>query len=279
MLKKSKTILFLVIALTLGVFVYKSPDEAWWHRENTQEAIKIGRRYAFYLLNGYKDGLLRISTEPAKTKVINSNFRSLSFVEMDEQLEKKKIHISLTAPLYEEQKDENMELITLEKLESFIVMTFAYKSWDKIAEIPEKGKMLFSVAVRYYNPLDGRLVFRLIRKIVNLPFLHNFTGNLGTTGRWVVFDYNYKYNSADYFDWLLKYGEGYSNKQLEESERFLEDEQSFDKFDESVDSGLDFLYEWGVTAIKGQPDRFNKLSIMLQEAQGCLKVEGNKMGD
>ena len=141
MRRNIKIITILIFLLIIGILIYKSPDEAYWLRENPQDAIKIGRTYAYYLLNSYKQGLLEMSIDPAKTKIENSNFRQIAMVDMHDQIEKKEIHIETTAPLFTEQKDEDMELITLEKLESFIVMTFAYKSWDKIVEIPDKGKL------------------------------------------------------------------------------------------------------------------------------------------
>lgn len=174
-----------------------------------------------------------MSIDPAKTKIENSNFRQISIMDMHDQIEKKEIHSETIAPLFTEHKDEDMELITLEKHESFIVMTFAYKSWDKIVEIPDKDKLFFSIGVRYYNPIDHRIAHRLVRKIANLPLLRNFTGRMGTTGRWVVFDYRYKYNLNDYLDRVLKEGENYSQKQLKESEEFMQQlnsEKSFKKY-------------------------------------------------
>ena len=268
MKKHIKIIIILIVLLVIGILIYRSPDEAYWLRENPQDAIKIGCTYAYYLLNSYKEGLLEMSIAPARAKIENSNFRQITMVNMHEWwiLEKKKIHIEITAPLFTEQKDENMELITLEKLESFIVMTFAYKSWDKIVEIPNKGKMLFSIAVRYFNPIDNRIVPKLVRKIANLPLLRNFTGQLGTTGRWVVFDYNYKYNLNDYFDWVSKEGENYTRKQHKESEEFMQQfgsEESFEEFrkelDESLDKGLNFFYEWGSMAVEKQVERVERL--------------------
>lgn len=266
MRRNTKIISILIVLSAIGVFIYKSPDEAYWLKENHQDAIKIGRTYTYYLLNGYKQGLLKMSIDPAKTKIEKSNFHQIAISEIHDQIEKKKIHIEITAPLFAEQRDEDMELIALEKLESFIVMTFAYKSWDKIVEIPDKGKMLFSIGVRYYNPIDKRIVPKLVRKIANLPLLRNFTGRIGTTGRWVVFDYNYKYNLNDYFDWVLKEGENYSQKQLIESEEFLQ-QLSSKEFDESVDRGLDFLYEWGSMAVEKQIKRIERLYKVQQEVE------------
>lgn len=267
-------ILILIVFLVLGILIYRSPDEAYWLKENPQNAIEIGRTYAYYLLKSNDKGLLKMSVDPAKAKIENSNFSQIAWIDMHNQLEKKKLPIKITAPLLTEHKDEDMELIALEKLESFIVITFAYKSWDEIVEIPDKGKMFFSVALRYYNPIDDRLVTKLVRKIANLPLLRNLTGRLGTTGRWVVFDYNYKYNLNDYFDWVLKEGENYTREQTKEYKEFigdLESKESSEKFfkelEESSARSVDFLYEWGSTAVEDQIDQIERLYKDQQAAE------------
>lgn len=274
MRRNTKFVIILIALSIIGILIYQSPDEAYWLKENPQDAIGIGRTYAYYMLISHKEGLLEMSIDPAKTKIEKSNFNQIALSEIYDQIEKNKIHIEVAAPLITEQKDEDMELITLEQLDSFIAMTFAYKSWDKIVEIPAKGKLLFSVGMRYYNPIDHRIVPKLVRKIANLPLLRNFTGRMGTTGRWVVFDYSYKYNLNDYFDWVLKEGENYRQKQLKESEEFMQQlnrEKSFGKFnkerDASVDRGLDFLYEWGSMAVEKQIGRIERLYKVQQEAE------------
>jgi len=282
MKKSYKNILVAVVVVILVILIYKSPDEPYWRKENPINAIRVGRIYAYYLLNSYKQGLLRMSVNPAKAKIENSEFKEISRVEMDEQLEKKQIHISITAPIYTEQKDEEMILMAFERCASFVAMTFAYKGWlDEIVEIPEKGKMLFSVAVRYYIPADDRVAPKLVRKTANLPLLRNFTGRIGTTGRWVVFDYNYKYNLNDYFDWLLKEGESYSQQKLKESEEFADrqlemDKESFEKFCEelmeSADNSLALLYHFGSVAMTAQMKRIDGMyKIINEDEQGQMK--------
>ncbi len=288
MKKSVKTIIILIIILVLGILIYRSPDEAYWLwlKENPQDAIEIGRTYAYYLLNSHKEGLLKMSVNPAKAKIENSNFRRIALVDMHNQLEKKQILMDITDPFFASESNQEMELITLEKLRTFIVMTFAYKCWDKIVEIPDKGKLLFSVAVRYHNPRDNRLVPKLIRKVANLPLLRNFTGRMGTTRRWVVFDYNYRYNFNDYFEWVLKEGESYSQKQLEGSEEFMkqlasvESLEKYKKFikeiEESTHRMIYFLYEWGSIAVGKQiyhMDRLYKKAEQELEKNSQLETE------
>jgi len=136
--------------------------------------------------------------------------------------------------------------------------------------------MLFSVGVRYYNPIDNRIALKLVRKIANLPLLRNFTGRMGTTGRWVVIDYNYKFNLNDYFDWVLKKGDNYSQKILKQSEEFMgqplfTSKESFEKFRKellaSVDRGLDFLYEWSSMTVEKQIARIEGLYKVQREVE------------
>ena len=91
---------------------------------------------------------------------------------------------------------------------------------------------------------------------------------MGTTGSWVVFDYNYKYNQADYLQWVLKEGENLSKKhdrELEESLAKLQDKESSEKWIQGIkdraDRSLNFLYDWGSMAVKEQIERIENLHI------------------
>ena len=183
--------------MILGILIYFSPEDS--HKvPNTQIAIETGRAYSYYLLNGNKKELLKLSIEPAKTKIENSNYIQISISEIYDKLKEKQIPLGIGAPFFSDQKDEDMELVAFEKMDNFIVMTFAFKALDKIIEIPEKGKMLFSIAIRYYQPQDDFVSRKLIRKIANLPVINSVAGELGRTGKWVIFNYNYQYNLIDY---------------------------------------------------------------------------------
>jgi hypothetical protein len=268
-----KKIAVILAGLILVVLVYSSPDESYWYKEKPLEAIELGRRFAYYLFLGYKQGLLKMSIPPAESRIKNSEWKELSFVNIDQQLENKRknIHFSITAPLFSPDF-EDIKLMVLERYESFIAITFAYEDYlGKIVEIPEKGKLLFSTVVRYYNPIDERIAPKLLRKIANLPILRYVTGKLGTTGRWVVIDYSYKFNQSDYLDWVLKSGEEYTEILSKKSDEFLDkvvDDASFDKLDESVDTSLSFLYQWGDIAIIKQMERIEKLDKFHQELMG-----------
>jgi hypothetical protein len=276
-----KIIIKIIAPIVIGILIYQSPDEAYWLKENSKDAIEIGRTYALFLLNGYKQGLLEMSIDPAKAKIEKSKFREIAKTDIYYQLENKKINTEIIAPLFQGEESQDMELIMLEKLESFVVMTYAYTGWDRIVEIQDKGKMLFSIGVRYFNPIeDNRILPKLFRKLANLPLLRKFTGRLGTKGQWLVFDYNYKYNLSDYFDWVLKEGENNSQKKLKESEEFarkLGNKESFDKFRieifESTDIGLEFCYEWGSMRVEKQIELFEGLYKSQQNVEKNSKLK------
>lgn len=265
-----KKIVIIIAVLTLLVLVFVSPDESYWYKEKPLEAIELGRKFSYRLFLGYKQGLLEISFPPAEQKIKDSEWKELSFMDIDRQLENKhkNIHFSITAPLFSPDI-EDIKLLALERHESFFAMTFTYEDYlGKIVEIPEKGKLLFSVVVRYYQPIDDRIMPKLLRKIANLSLLRYVTGKLGTTGRWVVVDYSYKFNQSDYLNWVLKSGEEYTEILSKKTDEFLNDDSSFNKLDESVDTSLSFDYEWGNIAITKQMERIEKLDKFHQEIMG-----------
>ncbi len=263
-----KKIAVILVGLIFIVLVYKSPDESYWYKEKPLEAIELGRKFAYRLFLGYKQGLLEISMPPAEPKIKNSEWKELSAMDIDRQLENKNIHFIITAPLFLPDI-EDIKLLALERHESFFAMTFAYEDYlGRIVEIPEKGKLLFSVVVRYYEPTDDRIIPKLLRKIANLPILRYVTGKLGTTGCWIVVDYSYKFNRSDYLNWVLKSGEEYNEILEKKSDEFLNDDSWLNKFEESVDTSLSFDYEWGNIAITKQMERIEKLDKILHKIMG-----------
>ena len=222
----------------------------------------------------------------AKTKIENSSFSNflleVSEADVAEMIDRKGIRYNrISFPLQSRDDAKHLELVALERIESFIVMTFAYKSFiGEIAEMPGKGKMLFSVAVRYYQPIDDRFLPKLFRKIANLPLIGNFAGQLGTTGRWVVYDYEYKYTLRDYYEWVLKAGDVYAAEQqkdaielasLAKNKDFIE--QLIKNRKEDARKDMQFLYEWGGVATKRQIDQFENLYRVLENVSRNGLVE------
>lgn len=261
-MSRIKLVVLLVIISALGILIYWSPDEAYGLRDDPDEAVKVGRLYAYDLLYADRDNLLEMSVEPATSKLRATDLAIVNTSEMFSQLEKVELR-SLATPLVVEERDEHMRLMAYERLSNFIVMTFAYQVGDGIVEIPAKGKLLYSVAVRYYKPSDDRLIPKLARKIANLPLVRNFTGRLGTTGRWVVFDYYYKYDLNDYFTWALEDGRNYSQNRAREAAAFTKQleqgQQVMESLKKSTDRSLEFLYDWGSITTEKQIETIGRL--------------------
>ena len=272
MTNKTKITIFLVFVVLLGILIYKSPDEAYWLEIDTKDAIEVARTFAFNLFYGDKQALLKMSIDPAQSKIENSNFPKPpdSYFEIFEENSPGTLLFDIDANLFKafykpEKKD--MELLKFEKLESFIVMTFGYKGFGgEIVEIPGAGRMLFAVGVRFYKPIDNRILPKLVRKVANLPLLRKFTGRMGTVGRWVVFDYKYTYNLRDYIDWVKEKGAEYTRKQVAEAPQI-----NLEEIEKEIERQLDFLYTWGSIAVENQINSMEKLYEFL-EASGKAEI-------
>jgi len=269
MIKTNKIIVTVIVCCVIGFLIYQSPDESHWHEANLQDAITTGQDYAWNLLQGNKQQLLKISVEPAKGKVQSSDYRIVADSEITEQLSKKDFDLEslyekhelgkyeFIAPLFAEIND--MELVALDRKDDFIAMTFYLKTIYGIVEIPGRGKMLFSVGVRYYKPVDTRIIGKLIRKVANAPLLRGFMAKMGTTGHWVIFDYHYNYDKRDYLKWILDQSD-YLNKQydknIQNSLVTFKNKVLFNKCGKDIETdareNLNLLYKWGFDAMKKQ---------------------------
>jgi len=293
MKKVLAAVILLILVLFFSILVYKSPDETHIVR-NLSCAIEQGCTFACYLLNGYKQGLLKMAdecpkilimeNESAKEKIERSTFQQAPpLLEMYDLVKKKwpdygkNIIFDKISPLLEEQQKEKMKLIALEKMDNFVVMTFAYTDYlDRVVEILGKGKMFFTVALRYWCPYDDRLIPKLVRKIANLPILCLFIGYMGTKGRWVVIDYNYKYNLNDYFHWLLKEGENWRLQEpIKRKKSLAEFLATPDKFEEKIAKELHFLYTWADITAKNQFERIEWLGDYKRKEWYAKEKNGN----
>lgn len=222
-------------------------QEDHWHAGETREAIEVGRKYAWDLLWCRKRQLLEVSVSPARDRLESSNLEEvpvyLSFKEIwqhwgvsrQEYLDASRQYPHVLGPLVfteeseAEGKNENLELLVLQKCDLILVMTFAYRDPERIIEIPGKGKMLFAVAMKYYRPGGAK------------------------TGRWVVYDYHYNGNLRDYYDWVLREGKeawlAWLEKQQESEEfwKHVATEGWLEDLLQSAERSLDFEFHWGAT--------------------------------
>ena len=240
----------------------------------------MGRAYAFGILtntddfNGKGD-----SVEPARTKIINYDFTKEPFFTALEYIEKKHRLGPIPSMFYPEQKD--LKLVALERLDDFIVMTFAYmqRYENKIAEIPGKGKMVFSIVVGYDRHIEKKTLLRntekLIRKIANLPLIRSFSGYAKAEGRWLVIDFQYTYNQNDYYKWFVREEENYQLsliKRVEQDRKVFEEwakkpqliKEESENYGKIVDS---FLFDWVNLTMESQFKNIQKYVKELDEVR------------
>lgn len=225
-----------------------------WHATEIERALELGRVYAWSLLWGDKERLLEMSVSPASQKIEGANLEELPIygnfdriwdswgIPEGEQGEAIKRYIDILDPLIFTEESEsigrhkNLDLLMLEKLDCSVVMTFAYRvSREAIVEIPGKGKMLFAVAMKYYQPESPK------------------------PGTWVVFDYHYRGTLADYREWVLKEGRKFADTKSAESKSWFADVETVKALSEKIERQLELTYEWGSARTKGQLDDIESL--------------------
>jgi hypothetical protein len=99
--------------------------------------------------------------------------------------------------------------------------------------------------------------------------MFNLTQGVGQTGKWLVFDYNYKYNMNNYRSWVLEEGENYSRIQQEETTEFLEqmknDENFLEKLKEESSEYNTMMFVWLEIATEKQINHIEKSHNHIEE--------------
>lgn len=248
-----------------------APDENQYHWINNvpESSINAGKEYAYCLLIGNKRKLIEMSAEPAKSRILNSKLSNILLELTDLERSPLPTGIHFT----------DMTLIAWERLGSFVVMTFAYKDYyDSVVAFPEKGKMFFTVTVRYYQPTGSRLLSKAVRKLANIPIINMFTNESGTMGRWLAVDYNYNYNLRDYYDWAMKVEkmkEG-TNQQDKEGHKVKLDQAFVNKvilnYNQYSKLKHDELFEWGIKTSRMQ---FERIEMSYRYIEYDLSILGS----
>ena len=215
----------------------------------------MGKIFTFYLQKGEVERLVLMSIDDQvkekiqreKTNFLNGDIL-IQALSMD-------VFPYLLSPLISESDFREMGLMLLERNESFIVMTFAYNNNGSIVSIPDKGKLLYTVALRYNKPRDKTIFPKIKRKIANLPILRYISGRQGTAGRWIIIDYKYNYNLSDYSLWLINEGESYCQNEREKASKLikrLNTQEGRNAFREGADWHLDSKHRWVALQIVNQ---------------------------
>jgi hypothetical protein len=259
---RHKTVVVILIGLLcFGLFqVYDSPDENHKYEDDLQGTIRKGHSFSWLLFMGNKHQLLDQFDfiEEARSKLNKANVQEVSGIEI---LDKYKdgggrYENELRSILFTESKD--IELVVLERQRNYIAMTFKFnKKFTESPDIPGKGRMLYSVVFRYYEP-DGALWEKMLRKTANaVPFFSSF----GTTGKWLVVDYSYTYNKADYATWYLREGDSFvSQKQKENmnSLKGLATKEGIKAILDRVEANMAISDVWAEAWVKRHPEHVDE---------------------
>jgi hypothetical protein len=266
-MRHGRKIIFVAV-LVLSALIYFSPDES--HRpEQLSEASEAARYVAYVLFLGRPDGLLRMSEEPAATKItaLTTKLKGAPFEPFCPTCvydQVKHLGLDLTGPVLAEMGD--LQLVALDRLSSFVVMTFALRDISGgIVEIPGSKKILFAVALRYVMRWDDSFLGKVTRKIANLPILNAIDpiARHGTRGYWMLIDFRMNHRASEYYSWLVSHGEEeYKRRQAEwerlkkEVQEGLPDPEEYQRKAQTslsaTDRGLNFLYDWSEAIAEGQ---------------------------
>lgn len=259
---KKMIVMVLIVLACLGILgVYNSPEENSKYENDLQGIMKAGSWYSWLLFIGNKGWLLREFdfTESAKSKLEKANIQEVISLDiMDKyRVGGGKYEDELRSILFAEPED--IELVAFERRQNYMAMTFIYNDqFDESPDIPDKGRMVYSVVFRYYEPHNDALWKKVLRKTANaVPFCSAF----GTTGRWLVVDYSYTYNQADYATWYLREGDLFVNQKKKENMDYfdrLNTKEGRQDFMNRVDKEIAISDAWASAWVKRHPEHIDE---------------------
>ncbi len=261
-MRRKTVIVILIVLMCLGLFqIYDSPDENHKYAADLQGTINAGHQFSWLLFIGYKGGLLDQFdfTDWARSKLKEKDIQQ---VFRNKILDKYKAgggkyEHELSSILYKEPED--IELVALERQQNYTAMTFKLnKRFTNSPDLPDKGGLVYSVVFSYGERPDGALWKKVLRKTANaVPFCSSF----GTTGRWVVVDYNYTYNQSDYVTWYLREGDSLVNQKQKEnmdSLKRLNTKEGRQEFMKSVETDVAISDIWASAWVKRLPEHIDE---------------------
>ena len=236
--------LMIFIPITfIGTIIHFLPDENYrrpGEGEIIRDVVPLGRKFALALLFGDKHKMKKLSCECLMGKIEKSNIKNyyleyctspsvknnvenwrseysirrfLRYSTFDVKTSSKDYFYSQEVETFIEILDidvkKKMKLITLENKDDFVTITFVYvidnDGYYDIIELPERGKMIFTVTFAYLPGDRNSFIWRLVRKISNIPLLNLILGKWGTSYCWLCIDYQYNYNLYDYYEWIINH--------------------------------------------------------------------------
>lgn len=258
-MKRNKIVIVVLALLCFGsVYVYLSPADNHKYESDLEGVIKKGQWFGWLLFTGNKDWLIKEfdfskdAKEELKAADIRQEFQVGVLTKYEEQGGKYKP--VLRSMLFKEPKD--IELVALERVRRHHVgMTFTL---NESPNLPDKGRMLYSVVFRYYNPGNKSFWEEIMRKIANaVPLFSSF----GTPGKWIVVAYSYTYNQSDFARWWLREGDTFQAQEDKENEGFyerLKTQEGWRKLIADADEELTIDTLWAIDWVKKHPEHIDE---------------------
>jgi len=267
---KKTVVLVLMVLLCIGIIqVYNAPEENGKYQNDLQGVIKAGSRYSWLLFIGNKSWLLNEFdfTQNAKSKLKKDDIQQIFWNDILDKYRAGggKYEGKLRSMLFKEPED--IELIVLERRYPYLALTYTLTEGPII---PEKGRMLFSIAFRYYQPVNKSFFEKVLRKTANtVPFC----SSLGTTGKWLVVDYSFTYNQSDYALWYLRQGDIVSSQTHEKNIVLLNklrNKEGVQEFRREIEMDLAVSAEWASAWVARHPEHAD---VQLFEAANRVQKE------
>ncbi len=251
---KKIVVVVLMVLICIGILqVYNAPEENRKYQNDLQGVIKAGSRYSWLLFIGNKSWLLSEFdfTKNAKSKLQKEEIQQIYWKDILDKYEAGggKYEDELRSMLFK--KPEDIKLILLERREPYLALTYTITEGPIV---PGKGRMLFSIAFRYYQPVNKSFFEKVLRKTANtVPFC----SSLGTTEKWLVVDYSFTYNLSDYALWYLREGDIISSQTHEKNIDLLNKLRSkggVQEFRRDIEMDLAISAEWASAWVARHPE-------------------------
>lgn len=242
---------FLSGAIALAIFLTVAAIDTPEHnhlRETPERAIQQARMFASHIVNGDIESLIQF-TDPETAKALRRtpppSFRNIPQSELYETKLLPLSHSSLV-PIYAtfSPPESRMQIIRLERLESFFVMTFAALSEPySYSYLDLDGRpLVVTVAIRYIEKPPKNLLVSWRNRIANIYWLPS-TIRETASGDWYVIDYGYSFNLREYYEWVRKNEQRLHDKWKKDKSAIGFD-RWLDGLEDRVSEEVDAAYLW-----------------------------------
>lgn len=180
-------------------------------RETPERAIQMARIFSSYIVDGDVESLIHFTDQEETAERLRRSpppsFRNILWSEVEETKLLPRSH-SLLAPIDAtfSPPESRMQIIRLERRESFFVMTFVALSepYHMGEYIEADGHpLVVTVAVRYIVKPPKTPVVRWRNRLANIDWLPDTIHEMAS-GDWYLIDYRYSYNLREYYEWVRK---------------------------------------------------------------------------